>query len=324
MSIISLKQHIDFRRAENGELLSPKAARERKLAHAAEQFEAMFLQQILKQMRKANDALGASSMTSRESGMMRDLYDEVLAETMAGQRQTGLTDMLVKQLAKDESALTWEQAEQHAREGTLPRLSLAQTESLRSTWQRPEAMPTALKPVAFNQLVDAVIAQESGGNVSAISPKGARGLMQLMPETAQDMARELGVEFDQARLLTDADYNKALGTAYLEKMLDRYDGHQALALAAYNAGPARVDEWLSAYGDPRTGSISTVQWISAIPYKETRDYAQKILTATGAIAASPFKRTADVVALSEVRGTSVPHQSRSAAFAQPIRLEPRP
>jgi len=110
-----------------------------------------------------------------------------------------------------------------------------------------------------------------------VSPKGARGLMQLMPDTAREMAAELGLPFDEARLTSDAAYNRRLGSAYLDKMLQRYDGHQALALAAYNAGPGRVDEWLKVHGDPRRGEIATGAWIERIPFQETRDYTRKIL-----------------------------------------------
>lgn len=121
-----------------------------------------------------------------------------------------------------------------------------------------------------------VIQAESGGNPAAVSPKGARGLMQLMPETAKEMAAELDMPYDEQRLTTDPQYNMALGTAYLNKMLGKYNGNQALALAAYNAGPGQVDEWLEKNGDPRTGEISTEEWIERIPFQETREYTAKI------------------------------------------------
>lgn len=122
-----------------------------------------------------------------------------------------------------------------------------------------------------------VIQAESGGRVDAVSPKGARGLMQLMPDTAKEMAAELGIEYDEEKLTSDPQYNMALGTAYLNKMLGRYGGDKALALAAYNAGPGKVDEWVEKYGDPRTGEISQQEFIDKIPFKETRDYAGKIM-----------------------------------------------
>lgn len=276
MSIVSLPQHLNVMRSRAD---GPTAARRQQLEMVAEQFEAMFLQQILKQMRKAGDVLSAGNPTrSRELDTMRDFYDEVLAETLAGKRQAGIADMLVQQLSG-------------GLDGTAPApaaLGLAtgaSTQSfgqhaLRGTWQRGvDALDSAwaVGKAGFRALVDSVIKHESSGNVAAVSPKGARGLMQLMPGTARDMAAELGLPFDEARLTSDAEYNKRLGSAYLNKMLDRYDGHQALALAAYNAGPGKVDEWLKSHGDPRRGEIDAASWIQKIPYQETRNYTRNIL-----------------------------------------------
>lgn len=123
-----------------------------------------------------------------------------------------------------------------------------------------------------------VIQAESGGDPAAVSPKGARGLMQLMPDTAKEMAAELGVEYSEERLTADPQYNMALGTAYLNKMMGKYNGNPALALAAYNAGPGSVDEWIKKNGDPRTGEISDQEFIEKIPFKETREYATKIIS----------------------------------------------
>lgn len=118
---------------------------------------------------------------------------------------------------------------------------------------------------------------ESGGRIDAVSEKGALGLMQVMEETAKEMAAELGIEYNKERLLTDAQYNMAIGGAYLDKMGERYKGSNALAVAAYNAGPGNVDEWLKKYGDPRTGEISEADWIAKIPFEETRNYTGKII-----------------------------------------------
>lgn len=116
-------------------------------------------------------------------------------------------------------------------------------------------------------LVSRVEQQESGGNQSAVSPKGAIGVMQIMPTTAPEAAALAGVPFDENALRTDAEYNRHLGTAYLEEMLRRFDGNKALALAAYNAGPATVEKALA----KNKGS-----WFSLMP-KETRDYVRAIL-----------------------------------------------
>lgn len=280
MSIVSLAQHMNSHR---GSADGIGTAREQQLQAAAEQFEALFLQQILKQMRKASDVLAEGNpMRSREMDTMRDFYDEVLAETLAGRKQTGIADMLVKQLSGSASqAPNLEMAAAAARSAELPqRPSSSLLEPLRSTWQRGvDGLGKAWEKgsAGFFALVDRVIQQESAGRIDAVSPKGARGLMQLMPETAREMAAELGLPFSEARLTSDAAYNKRLGSAYLDKMLQRYDGHQALALAAYNAGPGRVDEWLKVNGDPRSGEIATGAWIERIPFQETRDYTRKIL-----------------------------------------------
>lgn len=122
-----------------------------------------------------------------------------------------------------------------------------------------------------------IMKHESGGQVDAVSPKGALGAMQLMPETAKEVAADLGIPFDLERLTTDANYNAALGTAYINKMLGRYGGNQALAVAAYNAGPGSVDDWIKEHGDPRTGDISEADWIAKIPFRETREYTGKIM-----------------------------------------------
>lgn len=110
---------------------------------------------------------------------------------------------------------------------------------------KEEANKEASKPKDIEPLVDAVIKQESGGNAKATSKVGAKGLMQLMPETAKEVAYEMGLkEYD----LEDPETNRAMGTFYLQKMLKKFHGNVELALAAYNAGPGRVMKWINRYG----------------------------------------------------------------------------
>lgn len=318
MSIVSLNNSTNSA-ALNGQVAGQKPA----LDMAAEQFEAMFLQQVLKQMRKASDVLGADNpLRSREMDTMRDFYDGVLAETMATKRQTGIADILVKQLggasAQTQSVTG---AGEQAQTAALPERRSAAMDSafslngLRNNWQR---RVDGLENIwdkgsaRFKALVESVIQQESGGRADAVSKKGALGLMQLMPGTARDMAQELGVPFNLQRLTRDANYNKHLGSAFLGKMLERYDGNQALALAAYNAGPSRVDKWLERNGDPRRGELSISAWVRQIPFKETREYTSRILadlgqsTAAGTqlnpgnLGENTFNYSADLVALTEV------------------------
>ena len=128
-------------------------------------------------------------------------------------------------------------------------------------------------------LVLSVIRQESGFDRAAISRAGARGMMQLMPATAQQIAKGLSEPYSRSRLLTDPGYNIRLGGGYLAQMLKRFDGSAPLALAAYNAGPHRVVRWVKEFGDPRTGDIQMLDWIETIPFSETRNYVQRVLEA---------------------------------------------
>ena len=135
-------------------------------------------------------------------------------------------------------------------------------------------------PAVETALIHALIRQESGFNPLAQSRVGALGLMQLMPSTAQQVARKAGRQHSTAWLLSRPDYNVLLGTMYLSSLLERFDGSYVLALAGYNAGPTRVSEWIAQYGDPREGAIDVIDWIERIPYRETRNYVQRILEAT--------------------------------------------
>lgn len=111
------------------------------LKAAAEQFEALFLQQVLKQMRKAGDVLAAeNTMRSRELNTMRDFYDGIMADTLAGQNQMGIADMLVQQLSQREAApadLASTGASAFA-EAPLPQRNSSLAAPLRGTWQRSE------------------------------------------------------------------------------------------------------------------------------------------------------------------------------------------
>ena len=120
--------------------------------------------------------------------------------------------------------------------------------------------------------VYAVIRQESAFDADVASHAGAVGLMQLMPGTAGDMARELGRPAPGRLDLIDPALNIALGTRYLAAMRERFGGNQVLATAAYNAGPGAVSRWL-----PDTTTPADL-WMLEIPYRETRDYVRRVLT----------------------------------------------
>jgi soluble lytic murein transglycosylase len=126
-------------------------------------------------------------------------------------------------------------------------------------------------------LVLAMTRQESAFDQGAISPAGARGMMQLMPFTAQRMAKALTLPYSAPLLTEDRVYNMRLGRAYLDEMLTEFSGSYVLAIAAYNAGPARVNQWIAQFGDPRAKNADVIDWVESVPITETRNYVQRVL-----------------------------------------------
>lgn len=134
-------------------------------------------------------------------------------------------------------------------------------------------------------LLLSLIRQESAFQYEAVSKAGALGLMQLMPETAAQLARALKIIFKRKDNLNDAlthnpSLNVKLGAAYVGDLLDRFNGSYVLAIAAYNAGPARIRRWIKDQGDPRSPEIDAIDWIESIPFAETRDYVERVLECT--------------------------------------------
>jgi len=125
---------------------------------------------------------------------------------------------------------------------------------------------TGLKPA----VIWSIIRQESAFNQQAVSYVGAKGLMQLMPNTARKVARKLGMGTGRPRLFSPA-VNIRLGSTYLAAQKMRF-GNLALASAAYNAGPHRVSRWLK-----RTPFNAPEAWVEAIPFSETRRYVQQVM-----------------------------------------------
>ena len=118
----------------------------------------------------------------------------------------------------------------------------------------------------------AIIRRESAFIQDARSPVGALGLMQLMPNTARQVARQLKIRYQGRNSLLASNTNIRLGTSYLESMLDKLDSQHVLATAAYNAGPHRVSKWL-----PEHHNMDAIRWIETIPFTETREYVSNVL-----------------------------------------------
>lgn len=141
----------------------------------------------------------------------------------------------------------------------------------------PLAYPEMFNRWAASRQVDTyllmgVARRESAYNPVVQSSAGARGLMQLMPATAKHVSRKENIPYAGVGDLNDPNTNIALGSAYLRSLLDRYQGNRIAAVAAYNAGPNRVDRWLS------TSDLPFDLFIEQIPFKETREYVLAVLS----------------------------------------------
>ena len=163
-------------------------------------------------------------------------------------------------------------------------LRIAKAASLRNIVLAEHAYPTSAMPNWTHKgppvekaLVYGLSRQESEFDPNALSPAGARGLMQLMPGTARIVARQIGVPYSPGRL-TDPDYNATLGAAHLGDLVENeFSGSYIMSIAAYNAGASRVRQWVAKYGDPRSTAVDPIDWIENIPFSETRNYVQRVM-----------------------------------------------
>jgi soluble lytic murein transglycosylase len=123
--------------------------------------------------------------------------------------------------------------------------------------------------------VYAIIRQESAFQTDAVSSAGALGLMQLLPGTARDMAKKQQISLSNDAAILDPVTNIRLGAAYLEHLLGRFEGNHILATVAYNAGPTRAKRWAGQFG-----CLPPDVWVELIPFQETRDYVQRVMSYT--------------------------------------------
>jgi soluble lytic murein transglycosylase-like protein len=166
-----------------------------------------------------------------------------------------------------------------------------------STWINNKNLqtmgPNGILPFSGNanedQLFSALIHNESGGNQFAqdgtplISSKGAVGVAQVMESTGPEAAKLAGLPWDPDKWQHDPRYNAQLGSAYFHAQMQHFDNNPVLAVAAYNAGPNQVDQWVQQIGDPRTGAISNADFISKIPVDETKQYVANVVNSAASV-----------------------------------------
>lgn len=128
------------------------------------------------------------------------------------------------------------------------------------------------------EMVLAIARRESEFDPVVQSGVGARGLMQLMPATAREVAQGLGIlpQHTTDRLTADPVYNARLGSQYLSELAGRFDGNVVMMSAGYNAGPSRPIRWMKDYGDPREGDVYIADWIEMVPFRETQNYIMRV------------------------------------------------
>jgi soluble lytic murein transglycosylase len=195
----------------------------------------------------SDDAARLLVFSMRRAGV--DKAAEVVARATLGRELTGVID--------DRSRPVWE--------ATYPRTF------------RPEVEKSARAAKVDPDLLQALARQESLFNATARSATGALGLTQLMPATANKVARGMRLGRVSAAALFRPELNLRLGAAYLGSLLTEFDGNAAHAVAAYNAGPEAVRRWVHERED-----VELDQWVEEIPYAETRDYVKHVLASYAA------------------------------------------
>ncbi|HGG06598.1 MAG TPA: lytic transglycosylase domain-containing protein [Aliiroseovarius sp.] len=150
------------------------------------------------------------------------------------------------------------------------------------------------------ELALSIARRESEFNPTVESGVGARGMMQLMPQTARDMAKQLGLDYSYDRLITDPVYNIKLGKEYLAYLYGEFGQNPIIIAAAYNAGPTRARRWISQNGHPGARTVDAVDWIEHIPFRETRNYVMRVTESLAAYRArlsgriSPLRLSRDI------------------------------
>ncbi len=136
----------------------------------------------------------------------------------------------------------------------------------------PKVLPHA------NNFISSIIRQESDSAINVISDKDALGIMQIIPETAKIIAKSLRIAYSREKMLNNKEYNIRIGTEYMQKLLQKFDGSYIMAAAAYNAGPAPVRRWISQFGNPNTMHTreEIIDWIESITYSQTRNYVMRV------------------------------------------------
>lgn len=196
---------------------------------------------------------------------LRDMAERFFVHLSESQDRTGKGQLGKMALELGEPHIALMLAKQAAREG----MELYE-------FYFPVSTPAGLKLPVSDVWALSIARRESEFDPVVVSPVGARGLMQLMPGTAKEVAQRIGEPYALGRLRTDPEYNARLGSAYLAGLAQRYDENPVLMSIGYNAGPGRANSWQEAYGNPRDPKVDVIDWIEGLPFNETRNYVMRV------------------------------------------------
>ena len=238
---------------------------EKALLQVSRDMESLFVRMLLDSMDKTVPRGEDSWDNSQAMQTWRGMLNEKLADTLGESSPIGIAGMIYRQLsehmerhmevpsagAAESGAVSPPAAPKIENTGQSQPAAASSGSSQSNIGELKELIQQSASDEGVDPaLVAAMITQESGGDAQAVSPAGARGLMQLMPATA----RMLGVED-----VFDPQQNISGGVKYISQLLERFGGDEKLALAAYNAGPGTVD---------RYGGVP--------PYRETMNYVDRV------------------------------------------------
>jgi soluble lytic murein transglycosylase len=211
-----------------------------------------------------NSSVYDAAVTLHLAGL-RDLSTRFLVHLAQTQTRSGIGQMIDMALEWGEPHIALMLAKQAARQGYVIYQGYF-----------PLSVPKGVRMEVPEEFALSIARRESEFNPAVVSGAGARGLMQLMPGTAEQVAGEIGEEYERSRLTEDPTYNARLGTAYLRKLSERFGANPVLMSIGYNAGPSRAERWPGMFGDPRGSDVDVVDWIEGIPFRETRNYVMRV------------------------------------------------
>lgn len=248
-----------------------------------------------------NSALAENPL--REAGMLllaagnRPLAERFITQLASGLDRTGLGQLGAMLEARGETHLEVMIGKAGAQSATVVPRHYYPLHPMREL-DLPVPMEMALS----------IARRESEFDPKVTSQVGAGGLMQLMPGTASDVARGLGITHQPDRVWSDWGYNARLGSTYLAGLADRFDGNVLLVSAGYNAGPGRPASWIGEFGDPRSKVVDAVDWIEHIPFRETQNYVMRVAESLPIYRARLGKTPLPVPFSEELKGSTLTPQ----------------